>query len=1442
MLRLLSTLPARVYYFKPSLMKSLLSIFLCALFSVLAQAQNPQCTGRLTYTPTGNCCYDVNVSFIGATCAQEVVTDIDFNTAFGPNAADIASFTAAPGISVNVSSTTTARLTRTPSFTTLPSFPAVIGTLCLENGHPLALVNATATSASGVTLIFDNTELDGSCSPPPPPGPPVPFDKIYGGAGDDVPEDILITSRGKYLVVGNANEAPSGRGTVSLIDPASVSVLWQQTFPAEVIVSDVAEDPATGDFYVVVFDDFLAGGQLQDNQSALIKLSATGTKLWEQRFDHTGRERLWHVAFNQTAQAGGGAGVFVVGAKNPALPVSGVDYLVAHLFDVSGTALWSVEIPENDLEAYRGIVDVGFGSHVVLGNDGQGNGVIYEIQQGGFGGVRKRFNRPIDWWHGAQLPSSNYVWVGQDYQQDIGVVMVTDQSLNVLQYYEVPELEKLEQVYASNGRFYTVGQLKTDPQERNVILGLTETPNGLNIDLARRIDEGNTQRTLGRLHVLDAAQNFIGFAEALTPSPGYGQLDMHLAIYDRAISGACVTNEAVTLRQRTLSTSTLATLPQPLMTPLVSPATRLTPIGYQCRLACSTPPLTCPADFTWIDRGCGDVDYTATPQGAAPFTYAWELTGSPTVTSTAANPNYNYGLAGASVQVCLTIVDAAGCSDRVCKPVTVAPDATGPTINCPADTSLRVPICAGGATVRRAPVTATDGCDSLVMVSCTTPPNDFYPCGRTTVTCTATDRQGNVSTCSYDVVVNCDCVQEADAFMECTDTADHYYFAIELDDLSGASSCTVTNLSYAPASVVPSSVRTVYDPATGKYYIEGYFDPAPGTRFPQNVTVDIDVQCTCPNGTVHTCSQRVVIATPCCKEAFFPDTALCRDASQLLIDVAYFGTVTDVTQVNYWISYGPCTPGSLPSGQPYQSSRPYRPLLLIPSLIPSNEVCIYAEVYLGASERPCTVLRTNVATVDLCDPIGLSLPSESFCVAAGVQVQPSLLTLNLPVSSDCYDATSIEWFENGVRISGANGPSYQPPTLTNTMSGTDCSASTTYTVEIQTTCGPASASATITLDNEDADVGDLYLDPTEPLPACPGEDFTLRFDENCAGAPLPPETWRWSSREATTSYATVAGSGPENPRWNTNRLYEDTWYRVERKNGSCPVQETEFMLDVRDPLTLVTFNVKELDVCRETGARISVNFGTCPSGVCPCPVTIEYYYNDDLIHTSTSTTGADFYDFSSPASDVYCGNYYAVLRSTCCDEVIKTPVEVLGCPIDLAASGNCYCCDNGEALLLQGFPINVDAASFPCTFQWYLWDGSVWNAIVGATSAAHAPAGFGRFKLEMNCGGCIKEAEHVIKDCGCDMASGINDVRPDLDFSFFPNPASSSITVELAGSAGAIAERLELRDVRGVLLATWPVAGHTKLAVELPVLPKGDYLLSLISTDRQLFTRRLIHQ
>ena len=139
---------------------------------------------------------------------------------------------------------------------------------------------------------------------------------------------------------------------------------------------------------------------------------------------------------------------------------------------------------------------------------------------------------------------------------------------------------------------------------------------------------------------------------------------------------------------------------------------------------------------------------------------------------------------GETIVTC-TAVDSADNESQCTFTVTVQ-DTTLPTIECPSDTTLE---CVGGdGAVLEYTVTASDACDDTLDVICDPESGSTFPIGSTTVTCTATDSSGNVSECSFDVIVEdttpptIEC--PGDTTLECTgDGGALVEYTVEASDL-----------------------------------------------------------------------------------------------------------------------------------------------------------------------------------------------------------------------------------------------------------------------------------------------------------------------------------------------------------------------------------------------------------------------------------------------------------------------------------------------------------------------------------------------------------------------------------------------------------------------------------------------------------------------------------
>jgi len=161
-------------------------------------------------------------------------------------------------------------------------------------------------------------------------------------------------------------------------------------------------------------------------------------------------------------------------------------------------------------------------------------------------------------------------------------------------------------------------------------------------------------------------------------------------------------------------------------------------VGVECSLAEGSivdyPALVVSGECT------GDIDIVYTPSSGTLF-----LVGTTTVTATA--------------------TDASGNSSSCTFDVTVVADTITPELTCPEDLVVECNSIGESIQVEFDLPTATDDCDDAVSVVCDPASGSNFPLGTTTVTCTATDNNGNLSTCSFEVTV----VDSVSALLECPD-------------------------------------------------------------------------------------------------------------------------------------------------------------------------------------------------------------------------------------------------------------------------------------------------------------------------------------------------------------------------------------------------------------------------------------------------------------------------------------------------------------------------------------------------------------------------------------------------------------------------------------------------------------------------------------------------
>ncbi len=132
------------------------------------------------------------------------------------------------------------------------------------------------------------------------------------------------------------------------------------------------------------------------------------------------------------------------------------------------------------------------------------------------------------------------------------------------------------------------------------------------------------------------------------------------------------------------------------------------------------------------------------------------------------------------------------------------------------------------------------------------------------------------------------------------------------------------------------------------------------------------------------------------------------------------------------------------------------------------------------------------------------------------------------------------------------------------------------------------------------------------------------------------------------------------------------------------------------------------------------------------------------------------------------------------------------------------------------------------------WIGAKWNESVSDTVYFNI---YSDLNIKINANG---NANYINATYGC----WLNVIENELDkikFEFFPNPASSEITINLTGLVRGQQYKLDIVDSSGKLYHTTKLTAYEKLILPIENLANGIYFLNL-DTGRNLITQKLIIQ
>ncbi|XP_070549860.1 hyalin-like [Ptychodera flava] len=158
-----------------------------------------------------------------------------------------------------------------------------------------------------------------------------------------------------------------------------------------------------------------------------------------------------------------------------------------------------------------------------------------------------------------------------------------------------------------------------------------------------------------------------------------------------------------------------------------------------------TPVVTCPADMT-VEYDYGNTTAVVEFSGES----ATDNSGA-TLTVTCDPPSNSTFFSGVNIVVC-SATDEAGLNGTCTFNITVQ-DTTLPVLTCPTNITVENEYGNLTAVVAFDGESATDNAGHQLSVTCDPPSNSTFSFRENVVTCSATDRSGNVGTCSFTVVV-----------------------------------------------------------------------------------------------------------------------------------------------------------------------------------------------------------------------------------------------------------------------------------------------------------------------------------------------------------------------------------------------------------------------------------------------------------------------------------------------------------------------------------------------------------------------------------------------------------------------------------------------------------------------------------------------------------------
>lgn len=289
--------------------------------------------------------------------------------------------------------------------------------------------------------------------------------------------------------------------------------------------------------------------------------------------------------------------------------------------------------------------------------------------------------------------------------------------------------------------------------------------------------------------------------------------------------------------------------------------------------------------------------------------------------------------------------------------------------------------------------------------------------------------------------------------------------------------------------------------------------------------------------------------------------------------------------------------------------------------------------------------------------------------------------------------------------------------------------------------------------------------------------------------------------------------------------------------GGCQADLIDFMIDVKEPLTINSFTADYLS-CATDKVELEVGFSPCTSGgACSCDYTVEWYKDGVFLASGQHTSSPATYTYMALPEEM-AGNYYAIVRDNCCSgQVKKTPVVRVERAWDVIISGQCSRCGPEDVDLKAIFLHSIPTGCTP-TYQWTTSNGNLVGSANGSTVKVNKG---GDYFVDVTCGGCTRQASFTLRHCITIATKEV--LRPGIDWEVSPNPTGGDLLVEIFTENLKGPFEIRVSDALGrELISGISLDGKGEAAVEMGGLPPGMYFLYLHHASGVIAKAKVVKQ